>query len=252
MGNKKEDFFWVVGDTHLHFDTMQYILEKYKPNRVIWLGDEFDSFLEHQVPLTREMGKFLKKIIVERPQDSFTWANHSVSYAFPSNEKYKSWGWSAAKQKALDEVFPKELWNKFKIFHTEDYLGQKLVFSHAGFVASFLPNGKWDEEFCRRVEKETLARAPMTHLNNPWFDSMHGPMWKRFPLDIVPGISQICGHTPGNDIRIIKSKSGPEFNICADCLPNYILKFTQDGIFKINLKTDQEILLKECFNDIKA
>lgn len=231
--------FYCISDIHHKIHLVKRFLKEYNPEKCIWTGDFQDAFDDGPVD-TAITAAFMKEILLSRPNDKFALSNHEIAYLYPNQEKYHGWGWSKEKQKAFDTYFSKELWNKFRLFHTEPFRDHKIVFSHAGFISNFLPNGKFDDEFCRRVEKQHFEYGNKKDYN-PWFDNEKGPLWKRWELPIVQGISQILGHTFLKRPAVITD--GKYFNINFDTGCKYVGLIENDEIYSINLYTKEKVKL---------
>ncbi len=242
---------YIFGDLHNKVNQASEAIKRFSPKRIIWIGDFLDSWEDQEengrilaANRAAKTGKFLKYIIEYRPQDIIIQGNHDTSYRYPLNEKYKGWGFTSEKCRAFYSEFPERYWDKFKLIHIEKVNGQTVLFSHAGFSTDFF-RGVFNEELFKRVENLAIANG---HKNdyNPWLDSMHGPQWKRWPLDILDGVSQVVGHSTQTNPLIVKERACPNWNLCVDCFPNYIVKFNEQGFFAINLRTGEENLLKLC------
>ena len=241
---KKTDSFFVVGDLHTHIETAESILAQ-NPARVIWLGDWLDRHGEVDGPYECvKVAQFLRKIMVDRPQDVFIMGNHELAYRFPEAEKYAICGSTRAKVTAFNEYFPEKLWDRFKIAHVEEWNSQKLVFSHAGLTPTFFPLGKFDEDHLTRIAKIAIDHGHRSDYN-PLFDhDSAGPMWMRwqtFPL--FEGICQIVGHTCFACPQIRAVSTGPEWNLGLDCAHTYYAVFKDKHAFAIDRHKGYEKLL---------
>lgn len=238
--------FWVYGDVHTHIDAVKRFLEHQKPSRVIWLGDWLDRHSEQDGPLTCiQVAIFLKNLMLARPQDIFIMGNHELAYRYPNVEKYRICGGTAAKVKAFNEHFPPELWKRFVLAHVEEWNGQTILFSHAGFTKRRFPFGKFDKAHLERISKIAIEAGAKSDDNVLLDDWSEGPMWMRwqyFPL--FEGICQVVGHTTYDKPQIRAIKDKPEWNLGMDCAHTYYAVFKEKHAYAINRKTGSEHLLR--------
>ena len=92
-------------------------------------------------------------------------------------------------------------------------IGNKLLFSHAGFSNEIIKNYKLKKNHVTMISNVTneILKTIVNNLeryNNSELLSDNGPFWNRkndisFPLDIL----QIIGHTPKNNIHISQNKN---------------------------------------------
>ncbi len=242
------DTFFVYADIHNHVDSARFFLAKWKPRKVIWLGDFMDSFGDIPDNAARTALFIQKDIIEARPQDLICLSNHDLAYRFPDNAKYHPWGFTEGKYRAFLKHFELESWDRFKIYHKLVYRGQEIVFSHAGWRSDFFPFGIFDERHLERICPLAIAGGNQAAYN-PVFDSPKGPLWTRWPLPALGGICQVVGHTPCERPRVAKNPGERQWNLCLDCAHTYAAKFSPDGVFAINLKQGTEQLIKDCVNE---
>lgn len=237
--------FYVYGDLHTHTEAAERFLQHEKPSKTIWLGDMFDL---HADDGPQEMIKtclWLKDTMAARPQDVFLLGNHELAYFYPETDKYKICGWTPTKHKAFLEFFPQELKSCFKLYHIEEWGGQKVVFSHAGLNPSSFPFGKFDATHLERIAKIALDNAHKQDYN-PLLDNWGGRIvwqrWQNFPL--LEGVSQVCGHTVYANPQIRAVAGKPEWNLCLDCAHTYYAVFKKKAAYAINRHNGMEHLLR--------
>ncbi len=242
----EKPLFWVFGDVHERIDLAQQFLDKEQPNKVIWLGDFFDDHGIECDPLqTVKTAIWLKELIAGRPNDIFIQSNHDLAYRFECNEKYRICGWTPARGRGVKDYFPRSNWDKFVIYHVENWKGQPIYFSHAGLHPSMFTNGMFNAKSFENLAKAGLE---MGHIKeyNPLLDNQNGPMWIRWSqLPIVPGICQCVGHSTYQYPQIRMLKGGrPEWNLDMDCAHSYYAVFEETNAYAINRHTGNKHLLK--------
>lgn len=247
--------FFVYGDVHHEWKRAQRFLEHERPERVIWIGDFLDAHsAELDTPLdAQQTGLWLKETMEARPQDIFLMGNHELAYRF-GPAKYNLCGWTKEKDTAFRLVFPSALWDRFKIYHVEEWNGQQLCFTHAGLGEAFFPFGRFDPKHLERLATYTIEWAnDRTQAGleryNPLFDNWDvGPMWMRWPnAKVLDGVCQIVGHTPVDypTLRIQHWKSeDANWNLCVDCSFNFYVVFKQKHAYVVDRRHGYERLLK--------
>lgn len=233
-------------DIHNHVDSAQRFLDRFKPNKVIWLGDEWDSFGDSAFEASKT-AIWVKQTLEARPQDVWLLSNHTVAYRYPDLDKYHQWGFTAEKCEAIYRILGNDLWLKQKVVHKETLGGRTIYFSHAGLHPKIFPFQQFNEDFLNRSVAAALKDGHKAD-ENPLFDSMHGPLWTRWPLPLFD-INQIVGHSPHKSIAGRLSKDLRYFNLCCDCAHTYAGKWTERGIFELNKNTGEEKCLIEFDGD---
>ncbi len=238
--------FYVYGDVHLHIDAVQSFLAHKRPDKVIWLGDWFDSHkTQDEAFETRQTAIQLKAIMTSRPQDVFIMGNHELAYRFNKHDKYKMCGWTPEKQKACEDVFSEEFWNRFVLYHKERWNRKNIYFSHAGLSKEFFPFEVFDEPHLGRIAKIAIDNGNK-ETYNPLFDNWAvGPMWMRWQnFALLDGVWQVCGHTTYNCPQIRAVEGRPEWNLCMDTAHTYYAHFKDKNAYAINRHQGYEHLLK--------
>lgn len=201
------------------------------------MGDQFDSFGDSVLEASKT-AVWLKQVIETRPQDIFLQSNHNISYNYPQCPQYQQWGFTKEKSEAINRILGSLLWDKQVVVHKETFGGRTIYFSHAGLHPKIFPFQRFDEEFLNRAVKHAVAEGGLPG-HNPLFDSMHGPLWTRWPLPLMD-VNQIVAHTPHKSIAGRVSKDLRYFNLCCDCAHTYAGKWTERGIFELNKNTGEE------------
>ena len=233
-------------DIHNHVDSAQRFLDRFKPNKVIWLGDFFDSFGDSALEASKT-AIWLNETIESRPQDIFLNSNHDNSYACPNCPQYQAWGFTKEKSEAINRILGNLLWDKQVLVHKETLGGRTIYFSHAGLHPKIFPFEQFNEEFLNRAVGHAMKERGLAG-RNPLIDDVFGPLWTRWPLPLLD-INQIVGHSPHKSIAGRLSKDLRYFNLCCDCAHTYAGKWTERGIFELNKNTGEEKCLIEFDGD---
>ena len=229
QGNPKT---YIYGDVHNHIKDVQHFLEKYKPEKVIWLGDWFDSYTDNG-EIAGQTAAFLQSLIHERPQDIFILGNHDISYMIPQNNNFKGYGWTAEKQDAVSEFIGDKEWGKFQIVYFDNLESEyPIIFSHAGYTDK---DCLYTNTPTNILQKCANALNAAHRKNVNWtIDSLDGPLWCR-DCEVHNSYYQVFGHTP-----IAQPVVTPGFrtaNINFDCARNYFGFFNKTGVYQIDRNT---------------
>jgi hypothetical protein len=212
----------IVPDVHEQIPKLKRILKDYEGvERVVFLGDFCDSFLDNMVTPT---GIWLREN-VEHPKYDFIMGNHELHYAYPYGDIPSPYaGWTAQKNFMYRSYVRPDQWERFKLHR---WVGNWLC-THAGWHASHMhPIKGFQRESLEAIEKHAMngltrlkdgQQAPMLLQPGRY---MHGPanyggvVWLRWAeFEPVPGLNQVCGHSPWVDVRI---KVGIDsINYCID------------------------------------
>jgi len=148
----------IIPDVHQRIHQVKKVLEKENYDRVIFLGDWFDSFYEPPLVAGFEATcVYLRELIAEHPRkDDFTFlvGNHDINYIFNNtaprgarhvkNNHYYASGYTQNKCANFRKVFfENNLRDTFFIDHFDiAVFAQGWLLSHAGFIPQHLPYGK--------------------------------------------------------------------------------------------------------------
>jgi hypothetical protein len=206
----------IVPDIHEQFEKLNKLESRLlQADRVIFLGDWFDSFNE---PQHIQTAWWLKKHIDIKGWE-FLLGNHDCHYAF-SNAGFICSGYSPKKKEDIANILTIEDWAKFKVFaYTHD---KEFLLSHAGLrpeTAHFL-----------NEEDAALQIAQHGGFGNFWsagvarggYAKFGGPTWLDFNREFRPidAQRQIVGHTSASaEIRRVRGagKNGSTGNnYCID------------------------------------
>lgn len=207
----------ILGDTHGR-GVWEYILKKEKPDKVIFLGDYWDSHdinFENQMTNFTNIIKFKKKF---KNDVVLLIGNHDLQYHryfLISGESYS--GFQATKAPFIKQIFEDEE-KLFQMAHQEG----EYLFTHAGVGEQWLRDNKYFEsmnivEFINDLWHFT-PKAFGFRGNDPYGDSYESsPVWIR-PRALMKGNSylkkkyiQIVGHTVQSSIDIEGKATGGRY-----------------------------------------
>jgi hypothetical protein len=208
----------LIPDIHHKFGVVNNIRTAHPETPAIFLGDYFDDF-DDSVEDMRTTCDWLKAA-VENTDDVFLLGNHCFAYL--SYELGVRWGfcsgWTPVKQQVFREYFPGDtlLRHCRWILRCQDWL-----ISHAGLsnelYRSFSKRRTEEEIFHWVHDAENALTAGVAHAAFLAGTDRGGPQrvggilwcdWERFRL--IPGIRQIVGHTPADNVRYKKE------SVCLD------------------------------------
>lgn len=221
----------IIGDIHGH-DTWKTVLKKEKEwDKVIFLGDYFDSFTVKpcvQVSNFEQILEFKK----EDPENVvLILGNHDFHYtAYVGHSRYS--GYKTETSTYIDHKLEDLL--KEGILQV-CYVQDNIWFSHAGFSKTWLRNRKIDtskEDWWKRVN-EKFFKIPQffgfikKRDSSPYGDNIYqGPLWIRpnsLLEDKPDGVLQIVGHTYTDSVMV-----GNGLVLC-DCLGKGGYAVIEDG-----------------------
>lgn len=184
----------VIPDIHETPLKVRVILEMNKYDQVIYLGDWFDSFTS-----TPEGVKATKDLLnqeLAKENRFFCWGNHDIHYG---DRGCRCSGFEQSTYWQVADIN----FSKFQVAHEID----GWLLSHAGFrpetknLIDKALNGESDDHVYSMVGR---ARGG--------YDKFGGPLWLDWNHEFkpIPGIKQIVGHTPANEVRCLDG------NYCLD------------------------------------
>lgn len=195
----------VIADLHHQTSTADEILATEPHDRVVFLGDYFDSHFD--TPAHAHATATWVKARLADPRCTLLFGNHDLPYAFAdlANGFLACSGFDHAKAEAIASVLIPSDWLRLAAMAQ---VGPWLL-SHAGFHRELLPQAIVRDAAALQARCERALRAlckgqpdllfaagrdrggPNTVGGITWCD------WKRF--EPIAGIHQIVGHTPSKD-----------------------------------------------------
>ena len=205
----------ILGDIHGR-PFWKQIISNENPDRVIFIGDYFDSYNEYTA--AEQMHNF-KEIIQykmsEQAEVIMLIGNHDYHYMPGVDEHYSGYqyGPSFAIQRLLDEN---------KVYMEMCYQMGIMLFSHAGISNDWLNNNGWNGEFVSDYVNDLWKYKPNSFKftgRNPYGDSVESsPIWIR-PDSLQKSnrdtlrtqFIQVVGHTQQNQIDTKGKSTGGRY-----------------------------------------
>jgi len=203
--NKKINKVIVFGDTH--GKNKWEFVNKEDANKVVFLGDYFDSFT---VPFEEQMSNFLEIVdYKEKNPDKVVllFGNHDYHYLSDTDEHYS--GFQYEKKNLISLVLEKAI--------NEDviqmcYIYNDFLFTHAGVTNTWFVNNIEKDGNIRDCMNKLLKTNPSVFkftssnpMDNCGDSITQSPIWVRpraLLSDLITGFTQVVGHTHVTNIDI--------------------------------------------------
>ncbi|NIP98144.1 MAG: hypothetical protein GWO24_33865 [Akkermansiaceae bacterium] len=214
----------IIPDLHNHIDSADEWIARYPADRIVFLGDYFDSF--DDTPETARATAIWLRDSLACPERIHLWGNHDLAYAFPRNPNLRCSGFTPEKESVIREILTHRHWQQLRLVHLEP---PNFLMVHAGLHRPLFEHpveGLTIERIASRGA-EALGNA-RADIPDPVLD-LGGAVWLRWwNLEVLPEFNQIVGHTPQNEIGIKRGHGA--FNACLDTMGRY-LGLIEDGQF---------------------
>ena len=202
----------IIPDIHTDFSTAELLIKKEEPDRIIFLGDYFDAHDETEQD-TNETAKWLVKSL-QKDNRIHLIGNHDLSY-MTMNPRLKCSGFSEHKKFIIDKYnIP---WEQLRPYC---FVGNYLC-THAGVSKQFF------EQYAKTGIIEFMLESDdeLEHIDDIFYSYKFfqigrsrggtaengGILWCDYgEFTDIPGIMQIFGHTPADEVRQEK------FHTCLD------------------------------------
>jgi predicted phosphodiesterase len=218
----------IIPDIHNRIFEAEEIIEHSNPDKIIFLGDYFDSG-DDTMEITHQTAKWLKDSL-ENPDRLHLLGNHDLSYL---NTDYRCSGFSEAKLYTIRHAGV-DL-SKLQLYA---WCGDWLC-THAGLSKTFLNHqSKLEDNEINQVtitgfldsmiNKNKNALYNCSNARGGW-DESSGIVWNDYDEFVdIPNIKQIFGHTHNVEVR----KSGNSY--CIDAfMKRYVIYETKTNQMQI-------------------
>lgn len=205
----------IIPDLHHRTDHADHWLATEKYDRVVFLGDYFDSF-DDETNDARQTAIWLRNRM-ETTDDIFLLGNHDAAYLFPDDPALECEGFTCEKAAAIGEILQPHHWHRLELAWEE----QGWLLSHAGFhpvwidipsVPRILARCRTAMELARRSEVDPI----LGYGEKPGgIQRYGGPLWMDWAsLQPIAGIHQIVGHSSDDQVR--ENSTLESRNFCLD------------------------------------
>lgn len=226
----------ILPDIHERVDVLEDMVSKHGKSveRITILGDLFDSW-DGLTEATIMMARWVAKN-AHNPFFRLCWGNHDLHYAYPRLRYIRCGGYSEEKQEIINKYVDHNHWNQFRLFHWSE----NFLCSHAGLHPSFAhPVHGFDPKWLDGEEERVLHYMKSGQIH-PWLapgrerrKDVGGITWLDWSLfEPIPGLNQIVGHSPTDDVGVRIKTDTSSFNICCDTNSAYAIMLI-DGVPEI-------------------
>lgn len=206
--SSKNQTILVLSDPHQEIDKLEIILKRENYDKVVCLGDFFDSFSHNSEEDAIKTCKFLKKYLFE-PNFFTTIGNHDIPYLWGFTKYTQCSGYYRWKDKLVTKEFGSFMPAIRKKFLWYLWIDERLC-SHAGLNPHFLPpNQKLDKKSLSKWLDSQVEQAELNLINNGRFwmyragygrggnQTVGGLTWLDFDTEFEPieELLQIVGHS---------------------------------------------------------
>jgi len=238
-GNTLAKKHLIIPDIHNDFQAAEKIIQHEKPDKIVFLGDYFDSLYDADSDATKTAQWLVKSLKLKNRIHLF--GNHDLGY-MTANPNLKCSGFAESKYHSIKrQSVP---WEELKAYH---WLDRNWLCTHAGVSCDFLKQqGSPKADSIQRVLD--LSKKDLENIDDPNFthsffqigflrggsNIVGGPLWCDFD-EFVPisGLNQIFGHTKSDSVRFNQTENSK--NYCIDTgLSHYAVYYEQAVKIKEN------------------
>ena len=216
----------VISDIHNKYWMAEGIIELEHPDKVVFLGDYFDSYGDDANETSYHTARWLSES-VEKKNRVHIVGNHDLTYL--SKGRFSCSGYNEFKLWTINKWMNKEKWNKL-VSHC--WVGDWLC-THAGLSNLIFKKYGIDrtvQQFMLECEDELRSldmngTSFMCSNARGGLDQYSGIYWCDYDeFRAIPDINQIFGHTRQDKVRW--SRAGNSQNICLDTgLQDYLVLY---------------------------
>lgn len=185
----------IIPDIHTEHEWIEDAISALAPEKVVFLGDYFDSVHESNPEQQQRTAEWLMHSLAQ-PNRVHLLGNHDALYAFQKTLMMCS-GYSEAAHSKIVAVLGENWGERLQVHHWE----QGWLLTHAGVHRNLWPGtvAEFDAQ-CAEARHALLARNWHRLLNCGWDrggEGTGGLLWLDFYYGFagIPGVPQIFGHT---------------------------------------------------------
>lgn len=219
---------YLIPDVHENLLWAQQILDSKAPqDTAVFLGDYFHQYNQDN---TAAVCRFLQSLF-GRTDVVLLLGNHDLAHIGASIHvnDYLCSGWTIKKQMIFQAMFPDmtEFISHFRVNHWLHFEDKSYLLTHAGLTNELVYFWQEQDRTPSFIGNTLLGihHQLLANVAHPWLlagqdrggsEPAGGITWCDWTnFEPIPGILQICGHTPGSEPR---EKAG---NWCIDCNQSY-------------------------------
>lgn len=217
----------IIPDIHNRFVVAESIIRKERPDKIVLLGDYFDSFDDVvNIEMVSQTANWLAES-VKKPERVHLFGNHDVWYSHHSCPPYcagnTEFKYFIIKQSNID-------WSRLR-FH---YWVNDILCTHAGLSnLIYKEYSKHHTVFTLMDEVERLGiKHPLVSLCGEARGGIEGEvggiLWCDYSeFEPIEGVAQIFGHSNGREPRLVEAD---RFNMCLDTGLHYYIIYDGKGL----------------------
>lgn len=219
----------IIPDLHNQYAVAEHIIEKEKPDQIIFLGDYFDSYYDSYEDASHTSAWLANSL--RKTDRIHLIGNHDLSY-MTDNPKLKCTGYTSQKHEVIKKY--KINWKKLQLYH---WIDDQWLCTHAGLSNLFYEEMTSASTPSNVMEfsDQDLEKIDDVNYNHKFFQvgrarnglaKVGGILWCDYNEEFqpIPDLKQIFGHTPLPSPSHLTFKSIGSENICLDTgLRNYAI-----------------------------
>ncbi len=217
----------IIPDVHNKFHLIDPIIKKEQPDKIVYLGDWFDSY--NDLPIQNKLtAEYLKNILYDHNK-IFLYGNHDIQYRYHNNIYIRSTAYSDDKYNIINSVLTNKDWNQFKLY---TIINDNWFLSHAGISFQLVCNPilGFNVDYFNRILEQDFQDLKLNKDQQllgigkmrGGYNKIGGITWCDITeFEPIDNINQVFGHTNiKNPIQINTNVLNSE-NWCIDCYLTY-------------------------------
>lgn len=223
----------ILPDIHNNWFNAEEVIDKENPNKIIFLGDYFDSFDDGSTEKCEQTAQWLKESLKKSKRVHLI-GNHDLAYA--TNGEFLCSGWNGAKQFVINNIV-KIPWKKIKYFAWQE----GWLFTHAGltdkFFKAYSEHGETPREFLSRYSIDKDLKKTLWACSNMrgGQDLFSGIFWCDLEeFENIKFTKQMFGHSARDTPTYVKESEKNQW-YCIDTYGKYYA-ILEDGKMRVEKK----------------